>query len=69
MKVTIPINITDGIIPHPVKILTIIAVVMMGIFLKGNVITDTKAEAFQYDFDILMNEHSNLAALIRNTCS
>jgi len=48
-------------------ILTVIAVVMMGILFKGNVITDAKAEAFQEDFDILMKEHRQLEALIKNT--
>ena len=49
-------------------ILTVIAVVMMGMLFKGNVITDAKAEAFQEDFNILMAEHRQLGALIRNTC-
>ena len=48
-------------------ILTVIAVVMMGILFKDNVITDAKAEAFQEDFDILMKEHRQLEALIKNT--
>ena len=48
-------------------ILTVIAVVMMGILFKDNVITDAKAEAFQQDFDILMKEHRQLEALIKNT--